>query len=1132
MKDGWLRRQAGDITYRKGISLYNENGVIAESASESDEFYCTYNIQATVRGTVQDMYYVYIEYDGVGEDIVDEDCSCLAHSKYPGLCKHQVAALKYFMNNYSDLEKRCEEAMFADEAAADDDSYFFNDDYDAWDDSEDYGDYDDDEYYDDDDDFEEDRYPIYTPAKPATTSGLKQLIDNAVAVSPVTFSPVRQENSGDGKIEVVPYLNVNFRGSTLEFKVGNKKKYVLKNIYDFVYQIKNERTYRYGKNLSFKHTMDAFDENSQCIVSYIVNYVNKHPRPSYGYGYYTYYGGVTKTIYMEEDELEQFLDFCDTGTIINLSTPYGREFEPFAITDEVLPRKMVLEQVEAGINLTIAKVEGIICPNAYIYFHKGKIHMDDVRYIKPIKEFLSLMSNRPNRDMFIENTDVPAFCNGFLNTLKEFYEIEYVGFNPAIYELPTPIFKFYLDAPERKYLTARIDAVYGDRTYNVYSINTALRNMVKEKAIADMVSPMFNAFDSDRQELVIAEDEDRIYKFIKEDIDKLKFLGEVFVSDKLKRYMVKTPGNIEVGLSISGNLLDFSINEGTLPYEELAEILSKYDRRKRYYRLRSGEFVDLSNINNLDKTTELIAQLGITDKQLKTGSAKLAKYRALYLDEFERSESFYMDKNDEYISLIHSMENFDTGHYHIPSRQKDVLRGYQKTGYRWLRNMSEHGFGGILADDMGLGKSLQVIAFLQSMAASNHKPTLIVCPASLVYNWGAEFDKFADGLTYILMVGSASTRSLILAEDLKDTVVITSYDLLRRDIEDYSKIDFFCQIIDEAQYIKNHNTQVAHAVKSVNAETRFALTGTPIENRVSELWSIFDYLMPGYLYSYQRFNREFEKPIMNSKEEAASTRLRAMIRPFVLRRLKRDVLTELPDKLEENYVCQMTGEQERLYRAHVDRLRILLDKQSDEEFKKGKIEILSELTKLRQLCCDPSLLYDNYKDASIKTEMCMNLIEDAIDGGHKILLFSQFTSMLDILTAELDKRDISFYLLTGQTPKQTRARMVKDFNEDDTKVFCISLKAGGTGLNLTAADIVIHFDPWWNIAVQNQATDRAHRIGQQNVVTVYRLVAKNTIEERIIELQDQKSRLADSLLSGDDFSSGSFTRQELLDILR
>ncbi len=1111
MKDTWLRSQTSDITYKKGIALYCENGVIGEIASESDDYYCTYNIEATVRGSVQDMYYVYMEYDGINEDITDEDCSCLAHGKYPGLCKHQVAALKYFMDNYSDLELRCEAAMFTDEM----------DDGDAWDDDGAW-----------DENYDNDNVRLFNaPIRATTTDGLKRLIDEATAVSPVIFSPIKQEQIGEDNIEVVPYLNVSFSGCTLDFKIGGKKKYVLKNIYDFVSYIKNESTYRYGKNLCFKHTMDAFDANSQYIISYIQDYVKRHPRQHYSYGYYSYYSADTKTIYMEKDELEQFLYTCGPDVAINVYTPYSSCYEEYITTDEALPRKMVLEQIEGGLELMIERVLGFAYTNAYIYFHNGKIYMDDVRYIKPIKEFLSLMANRPNRDMFIEDADVPAFCNGLLNTLKEFYEIEYVGFNPAIYTLPTPIFRIYLDAPERNYLTARIDAVYGDRIYNIYSTDTSLRNMAKEKAIADVVSPMFNAYDSERQELVIAEDEDRIYKFIKEDIDKLKLLGEVFVSDKLKRYMVKNPGNIEVGLSISGNLLDFSINEGTLPYEELAEILSKYDRRKRYYRLRSGEFVDLSNIKNLDKTTELIAQLGITDKQLKTGSAKLAKFRALYLDEFERSESFYMDKNDEYISLIHSMKNFDTGHFHVPSKQKDVLRGYQKTGYRWLRNLSELGFGGILADDMGLGKSLQVITFLQSMATSNHKPSLIVCPTSLVYNWGAEFDKFAPEMSYVLMVGNASTRSMLLADELKDKIIITSYDLLRRDVEEYSNITFFCQIIDEAQYIKNHNTQVAHAVKNINADTRFALTGTPIENRVSELWSIFDYLMPGYLFSYQRFNRDFEKPIMNSSDENASARLRSMIRPFVLRRLKKDVLTELPDKLEENYVCQMAGEQERLYRAHVDRLRILLDKQSDDEFKKGKIEILSELTKLRQLCCDPSLLFDNYTESSSKTDVCMNLIDEAVAGGHKILLFSQFTSMLDILTSELDNRGISYYLLTGQTPKPTRARMVKDFNGDDTKVFCISLKAGGTGLNLTAADIVIHFDPWWNVAVQNQATDRAHRIGQQNVVTVYRLVAKDTIEERIIDLQNSKSKLADSLLSGDDFSSGSFTREELLEIL-
>ena len=408
---------------------------------------------------------------------------------------------------------------------------------------------------------------------------------------------------------------------------------------------------------------------------------------------------------------------------------------------------------------------------------------------------------------------------------------------------------------------------------------------------------------------------------------------------------------------------------------------------------------------------------------------------------------------------------------------------------------------------------------------------LIVTPASLVYNWYNEFRRFAPHLPVVMVIGSAKEREHLIAQVPDQVILITSYDLLKRDIAHYEKLHFFCQVIDEAQFIKNHNTQAARAVKEIKAACRLALTGTPVENRLSELWSIFDYLMPGFLFGYQTFREELEMPIVQQQEEKAMERLQKMIRPFVLRRLKKDVLKDLPDKLEEDMYACMEGEQQKLYDAHVKRLALMLDQQSDEEFRSAKIQILAELTRLRQLCCNPSLVYSDYKDHSAKEEMCLDLIRNAVNGGHKILLFSQFTSMLEILCNRLEEEGITFYTLTGAASKEKRRESVEQFQQDDTSVFCISLKAGGTGLNLTAADIVIHYDPWWNLAVQNQATDRAHRIGQKNAVTVYRLVTKGTIEENIIRLQEKKKELADQVLGGEGVESGSFTREELKEII-
>ena len=361
-------------------------------------------------------------------------------------------------------------------------------------------------------------------------------------------------------------------------------------------------------------------------------------------------------------------------------------------------------------------------------------------------------------------------------------------------------------------------------------------------------------------------------------------------------------------------------------------------------------------------------------------------------------------------------------------------------------------------------------------------------------------------------------------------VVVTSYDLMRRDIDEYVEQDFARVVLDEAQYIKNPLTQVARAAKRLPAGVRFALTGTPIENRLSELWSIFDFLMPGLLGTRESFAKRFESPVEHAEGDSAA-RLQALVSPFVLRRVKEDVVADLPEKIEDTVMAQLTGEQRKLYLANQDRIAQQVQHRESSEFKKDKLKVLAELTKLRQICCDPRLHYEDYKAGSAKLDTCMELVHGALDGGHRILLFSQFTGMLDIIGKRLAKEDIAFLKLTGASSKESRAKMVAQFQAGEVPVFLISLKAGGVGLNLTAADVVIHYDPWWNVAAQDQATDRAHRIGQQHTVTVYKLIAKDTIEERIMQMQESKRDLVNSVLGGDGISSALFTREDVLALL-
>lgn len=518
---------------------------------------------------------------------------------------------------------------------------------------------------------------------------------------------------------------------------------------------------------------------------------------------------------------------------------------------------------------------------------------------------------------------------------------------------------------------------------------------------------------------------------------------------------------------------------------------------------------------------------------------KMPLFRALYLDELlAEKESVELKKNREYRKLIGKMRSYENGDYEVPQSLEAVLREYQRDGFYWIKTLKENGFGGILADDMGLGKTLQILAFLLSEKeqgkVGDELRTLIVAPASLVYNWKKEVERFTPQLSVCVMAGTAHERKELIKNQTSNVDVwITSYDLLKRDIELYQDIVFANEIIDEAQYIKNQTTHAAKSVRLVNSSFRMALTGTPMENRLSELWSIFDYLMPGFLYGYTRFRSEIETLIVSDKDEDAMKRLRAMIHPFILRRLKKDVLKELPEKQEEIVTVALSGEQKKLYQAHSQRLKMFLEDQNDEDFAQNKLQILAELTKLRQLCCGPELLLENYKGENAKLETCIELITQAIAGGHKILLFSQFTSMLDLIGEELKKAKIDYYRIDGSVKKEARMEMVEQFQnpQNQVSVFCISLKAGGTGLNMTAADIVIHYDPWWNKAAQNQATDRAHRIGQKHAINVYQLIAEETIEQKICELQQVKEDLAEEVLSGEGISSTQFNKDEIMNLL-
>ena len=495
-----------------------------------------------------------------------------------------------------------------------------------------------------------------------------------------------------------------------------------------------------------------------------------------------------------------------------------------------------------------------------------------------------------------------------------------------------------------------------------------------------------------------------------------------------------------------------------------------------------------------------------------------------------RTPALEADRDAAFRRTVERLDTLGKMDFTVPASLKATMRGYQVDGYQWLGSLEHLGLGGILADDMGLGKTLQMIAhILARVEAGDTKPTLVVCPASLVYNWTAELERFAPSLDVCAIVGAKAQRRVQIAGVAEHSVVVTSYDLCGAISTSTSSgiLPAWCSM--------RHSTlKSAHAggARRQAPACRRALCpdGHAHRNRLSELWSIFDFLMPGLLGTRESFAKRFESPVEHAEGDSAA-RLQALVSPFVLRRVKEDVVADLPEKIEDTVMAQLTGEQRKLYLANQDRIAQQVQHREASEFKKDKLKVLAELTKLRQICCDPRLHYEDYKAGSAKLDTCMELVHGALDGGHRILLFSQFTGMLDIIGKRLAKEDIAFLKLTGASSKESRAKMVAQFQAGEVPVFLISLKAGGVGLNLTAADVVIHYDPWWNVAAQDQATDRAHRIGQQHTVTVYKLIAKDTIEERIMQMQESKRDLVNSVLGGDGISSALFTREDVLALL-
>ena len=620
--------------------------------------------------------------------------------------------------------------------------------------------------------------------------------------------------------------------------------------------------------------------------------------------------------------------------------------------------------------------------------------------------------------------------------------------------------------------------------------------------------------------LFIGSDE-QLFDILNKSKNNLYALGIVTLGNGLKHIEIHNAKNIKAEIKEMDGYYELSYSIDNIYDNELKATLDSFKRNERFYKTKNNNFLDFED-ETVKDFFDLILVLS-DDEMLESGLIRIEKNKALYIESKIKNKNFEFIKGCEVLRNIENIyDNINKMDINVPVNLKTKLRKYQIDGFKWLKSLSVLGLGGILADEMGLGKTVEIIAFLLSF---ENKKSIIVSPTSLIYNWKAELEKFAPSLKVAIVHGDKKVRYELINNLADYDILLTTYGTLKMDLNEYDDIIFDFCIIDEAQNIKNYSAQNTKVIKEVKAKVKYALTGTPIENNLTELWSIFDFVMPDYLYSKENFELKFV-----SGKDSNLGELKSLIKPFLLRRTKNEVLKELPDKIEKKFLVEMTIAQKSVYKSYI---KVFRDKMKNNT--EGKIEVFSYLTKLRQICLDPSLVIEGYKGGSGKIKIATGLIQKHVEGGGKILLFSQFTSALKNIGENLKEKSIPYFYLDGKTKPKDRIKLVDDFNKSSHEyVFLISLKAGGTGLNLTAANLVIHFDPWWNPAVENQATDRAHRIGQKNAVEVIKLVAKGTVEEKIILLQENKRDLIDSVITGELTSSdvlGKLTKEELLEIL-
>lgn len=957
---------------------------------------------------------------------------------------------------------------------------------------------------------------------------------------------IELKNKGTIKIEPKIIYDKFTKEMKIEFKIGNKRMYKLKNLAEFYTRMMNKEFYKYGDKLEFIHTKEMFEENSQGLLEFLMKYAeiiaftNSNANSNY-----RYYGKILNegTIIIGNTAIDELFEKLKNKKVM-IDRDYEEQLVKFL--DENPRIEFKLEKISGDEYKIVADFD--IYKTVILKGKEYKYVLTDKGLYRCSKEFentnlklLKLFRENYMTQILLSKNELGELFSVVLPRVKDAIKIdENIKEEIKEYQPEKLGVKVFLDFDENEYIIADVKLCYGENEFNPLNKKEEKnfrypRNVIEETKAMNVFRKTGFMYDVKNLRFILP-NEEKIYEFLTNDISYYMKKFEVLATENFKSKEITKPKIGSLGVKVENNLLSLDLSDLNVDLNELEEVIKKYKLKKKYHRLKDGSFLDLQESKEIDFIEKLILGTDIDYKELESGSIRLPVNRTLYLNQLLKEiKGTEIIKNKEYKNIINGLDkDLLDEEEQVPKELENILRPYQKTGFKWLKTLDKYKFGGILADDMGLGKTVQIISILLDYKKNENKTSLVVSPSSLSLNWKNEIEKFAPDLKIKVIRGTADERKRIIQTIDQYDLVITSYDLLKRDIDIYKdkKYNFKFIIADEAQYLKNNNTKNAKAIKQLNADTRFALTGTPIENSLAELWSIFDFIMPGYLFGYKEFKSTYEMAIVRDEDKEAMNKLKMLIEPFVLRRTKKEVLTELPEKTITVLNNEMEEEQRKIYLSYLLQAKQeLQDEINMNGYERSQIKILAALTRLRQICCHPGLFIEDYKDGSSKLEQCMEIIEDGITAGHKILLFSSYTSMFEIIEKELKKRDIKYFKLTGSTKVDERIELVDEFNQNnEIKIFLISLKAGGTGLNLIGADMVIHYDPWWNISAENQATDRAYRIGQKNNVQVYKLITKDSIEEKIYELQQKKAELTDNMLSTQTTFINKLSREDIMNL--